>query len=299
MKKPLASEASRAGIDLHIHSTASDGTLTPSELLEMAVQLGLKAIAITDHDTLSGSAAALAVGIPACLEFLTGIEISAAAPPGFRLSGSIHVLGYGIDPTDSSLNALLGVLKTSRENRNPQIIGRLGELGLQLSVHELDDLVGDAVAGRPHIAQLLVNKGVAHSIDDAFDRFLGKDRPAYVEKYRVPMEEAIQAINRAGGIAALAHPHLNGLTEPVQFERFLTTLKAMGLRGIEAFYPSHSEKVTRHYCRLADSHGLVVTGGTDFHGKVTPDIRMGTGDGRFHVPFSVYENLAADLESRS
>lgn len=299
MRKPLAYDPPRAGIDLHIHSTASDGSLTPSELLEMAVQLGLKAIAITDHDTLSGSVAALTAGIPSALRFLTGIEISAAAPPGFQLSGSIHILGYGIDPENASLNSLLGVLKTSRENRNPQIIARLGELGFRLDADELSQIVGDAVAGRPHIAQLMVAKGMAESIDDAFNRFLGKNKPAYVEKFRVPMTEAIAAINHAGGIAVLAHPYLCGLNEPDEFERFLKTLQSMGLRGIEAFYPGHSEADTDTYCRLAAKYDLIITGGTDYHGDVTPEIRMGNGDGRFHVPVSVYENLAANLKLRS
>jgi len=295
----LAYDPPRAGIDLHIHSTASDGSLTPSELLEMAVQFGLKAIAITDHDTLSGSVAALATGIPSTLRFLTGIEISAAAPPGFQLSGSIHILGYGIDPENASLNSLLGVLKASRENRNPRIIARLGELGFRLDPDELSEIVGDAVAGRPHIAQLMVEKGMADSIDDAFNRFLGKNKPAYVEKFRVPMPEAIAAINHAGGIAVLAHPYLCGLSEPDEFERFLKTLQSMGLRGIEAFYPNHSQADTDTYLRLAAKYNLVVTGGTDYHGDATPEIQMGIGDGRFHVPVSVFENLAANLKLRS
>ena len=131
MKKPLAFEP-HAGIDLHVHSTASDGTLTPSEILAMAVQLGLKAIAITDHDTLAGSAAAISQGIPSTIQFLTGIEISAAAPPGFQVDGSIHMLGYGIDLGNAGLASLLDVLKTARENRNPKIIARLNALGMDV-----------------------------------------------------------------------------------------------------------------------------------------------------------------------
>ncbi len=298
MKKPLAYDP-RAGIDLHVHSTASDGTLTPPEILEMAVQLGLRAIAITDHDTLSGSVAALAGGIPPALHFLTGIEISAAAPPGFQLSGSIHILGYGIDPEDASLVALLDVLQASRQNRNPQIIARLGALGIKINNDELADMVGDAIPGRPHIAQLMVKHGMAASIEDAFDRFLGKNKPAYVEKYRVPMVEAIEAINHAGGIAVLAHPYINGITDPSAFEDFLTALQSIGLQGIEAFYPSHPQAATSAYCRLARKHGLLMTGGTDFHGDVTPEIQMGIGDGHFHVPFALYEALAEKLNDRS
>lgn len=294
MKKPLASEH-RSGIDLHIHSTASDGTLTPSEILAMAVRLGLKAIAITDHDTLSGSATAVAGGIPSALQFLTGIEISAEAPVGFRVNGSVHILGYGIDLDHPVLTTLVRVLKQARENRNPQIIARLNALGMDLNTEELARIVGNATAGRPHIAQLMIKKKMADSIDDAFDRFLGKNRPAYVEKYRVPMADAIGAINEAGGIAVLAHPYLNGLTDPATFESFLLVLQSMGLKGIEAIYPLHPETATAEYCRLARKHDLVITGGSDFHGDVTPGIHMGSGEGSFHVPYSLYEKLMTCL----
>ena len=295
MKKPLAYDP-HAGIDLHVHSTASDGSLTPSEILAMAVQSGLKAIAITDHDTLDGSAEAVRSGIPASLQFLTGIEISADAPPGFRLNGSVHILGYGIDPDNATLNAMLRVLKAARANRNPQIMTRLKTLGMPLSMSALDDIVGDAIAGRPHIAQLMVKEGFADSIDDAFDRFLGKNKPAYIDKYRVPMAEAIQTIDAAGGIAVLAHPYLNGIADPKRFEAFLQTLIPMGLRGIEAIYPDHPEHITDAYCRLADKYGLLVTGGTDFHGEVTPGLKIGVGSGDFHVPYTLFEALAARLE---
>jgi predicted metal-dependent phosphoesterase TrpH len=296
LKKPLASDA-HAGIDLHVHSTASDGTLSPTDILAMAVRSGLKAISITDHDTLSGTIDALKAGIPSSLQFLTGIEISAAPPDGYRLDGSVHVLGYGIDSTDARLHELLGVLNAARKQRNPQIIDRLNAMGLDLCMADLTDIVGDATAGRPHIAQLLVQRGMAASIDDAFDRFLGKNQPAYVDKYRVPMQAAIDAIDHAGGIAVLAHPFLNGITDPTTFETFLVALKSMGLRGIEAIYPDHSKAITAEYCRLAAKHGLLITGGTDFHGDVTPGIQMGIGKGGMHVPYSLYQTLVEHLDT--
>jgi hypothetical protein len=298
LKKPLVSERS-AGIDLHVHSTASDGTLTPSEILAMAVRLGLKAIAITDHDTLAGSAAAISRGIPSTIQFLTGIEISAAAPPGFQFDGSIHLLGYGFDLGNARLASLLDVLKAARENRNPKIIARLNALGMDLHADELRPIVGRGVGGRPHIAQLMVKKGLADSIDDAFDRFLGKNRPGYVGKYRVPMTDAIGAINDAGGIAVLAHPYLNELNGRDGFESFLQALISMGLGGIEAIYPDHPETATAEYCRLARKYDLIITGGTDYHGEVTPGIQMGVGKGSFHVPYSMYESLMEKLRARS
>jgi hypothetical protein len=292
----LASDP-QSGIDLHIHSTASDGTLTPSAIIQTAVRLGLKAVSITDHDTLSGSASAIESGIPPTLRFLTGIEISAAAPQPFKISGSIHILGYGIDLADPQLNALIEVLKKARQSRNPAIIAKLNALGMDLHMDDLHPIVGDGVAGRPHIAQLMIQKGLAVSIDDAFDRFLGKNRPGYVEKYRVPAKEALDAINGAGGIAVLAHPYVYGLNDPQQFETFLLTLQSMGLKGIEAIYPEHPRDVADAYCRLARKLGLLITGGTDYHGKVTPGIQMGVGDGSLHIPYSIYATLAAQLES--
>ena len=293
MKKPLASDP-HANIDLHVHSTASDGTLTPSEIIKMAGQIGLKAVAITDHDTLSGSAAALAEGIPRSLEFITGIEISAASPPGYPSESSVHLLGYGIDLLDPTLNRLLTLLKTSRENRNPQIIERLNTMGMDLTLAELSAIVGDA-AGRPHIAQLMVAKGLADSIDDAFNRFIGKNKPGYVAKHRVLMQDAIEIINNAGGVAILAHPYLNDMTDLDGFESFLLTLTNLGLAGVEAIYPGHPEAATARYCQLALKYNLLITGGTDFHGAISPGVQMGYGDGSFHVPYALYERLMARL----
>ena len=294
MRKPLAFDP-HASIDLHVHSTASDGTLTPSEILATAVQLGLRAIAITDHDTLAGTAAAIATGVPSQLDFLTGIEISAAAPPGYDMGGSVHILGYGVDLDDSAMHSLLNVLKTARENRSPRIIQRLKRLGMDLTMDELAPFVGDATPGRPHIAQLMVHKGMVDSIEAAFDRFLAKNQPAYVEKSRVPMADAIGAINHAGGIAVLAHPYLNGPADPARFETFLLVLQSMGLKGIEAYYPDHPPAAVAEYCRLARKHDLLISGGTDFHGQVNPGVRMGVGRGDFHVPYSIYQLLAVQL----
>ena len=295
MKKPLVSDG-RGGIDLHVHSTASDGTLTPAEILALALRLGLKAVAITDHDTLSGSIQAQAEGIPSPLGFLTGIEISAAAPEGYGVKGSVHVLGYGIDPFHADLNALIGKLTTARNNRNPKIIAKLNELGMVISMDELALVAGGASTGRPHIAQLMVQKKMAKSIDDAFDRFLGKGKVAYVDKYRAPMDETIAVITRAGGIAVLAHPHLNRIDDPVTFESFLLTLISMGLAGIEAFYPGQPTRDAELYRRLARKYDLLITGGTDFHGEVTPGIQLGIGDGSFHVPFQAFQDLSARLD---
>ena len=173
------------GIDLHIHTTASDGTFRPSEVVSHALKLKLKAIAITDHDTVAGSSDALKGGLPPALNFLTGVEISAAPPPIYPRSGSFHLLGYCLHLDDFALNQTLEILQQARKNRNPAIINRLNELGISISLEEVREEAGEAQLGRPHIAQMLVKKGVVASLDEAFEQFLGTDQPAYVDKYRV------------------------------------------------------------------------------------------------------------------
>ncbi|MDH3838320.1 MAG: PHP domain-containing protein, partial [Desulfobacteraceae bacterium] len=195
-------------IDLHIHSTASDGTLSPLEILTLAQDLSIAAISITDHDTLDGSKDALSFGIPPSVKFLTGVEISAEPPPPFSCAGSFHILGYAVDIDNSELNHTLSMLKDSRKSRNPQILKRLSRMGIDISLDEVRNLAGNSQMGRPHIAQLMVEKGYAPSINGAFDEYLGNGRPAYVDRFRFECEETLKAILNAGGIPVLAHPLL-------------------------------------------------------------------------------------------
>jgi len=279
------------GIDLHIHTTASDGTFTPSEIVAHAIKLKLKAIAITDHDTLAGSSEALDLGIPAALEFLTGVEISAAPPPLYHQAGSFHLLGYSIHLDDPELNHILEVLQLARKNRNPAIIKRLNELGISISLDEVREEAGDVQLGRPHIAQIMIKKGVVSSIDEAFDQFLGPDKPAYVDKYRVQCSKAIGAILGAGGIPVLAHPGLLEYESENQFDDLISQLKQMGIQGVEVYYPEHTADQTRLFAELAQRHELLLTGGTDFHGSIHPDIEMGSGKGNLSISYELYEKL--------
>jgi predicted metal-dependent phosphoesterase TrpH len=279
------------GIDLHIHTTASDGTFTPSQIVAHAIKLKLKAIAITDHDTLAGSSEALKGGIPAALEFLTGVEISAAPPPIYHQAGSFHLLGYGIHSADSKLNQTLEVLQLARKNRNPTIINRLNELGISISLDEVREEAGDVQLGRPHIAQILIRKGVVSSIDEAFDQFLGTDKPAYVDKYRVQCSKAIGAILGAGGIPVLAHPGLLKYESETQLDDLIDQLKQVGIQGVEVYYPGHSADQTRLFAELARRHDLLLTGGTDFHGSIHPDIEMGSGKGNLSVSYDLFRKL--------
>jgi predicted metal-dependent phosphoesterase TrpH len=281
-----------AYVDLHIHSTASDGSLSPVGILETAKKVGLRAIAITDHDTLEGSVEALRHHHSYGVEVLPGIEISVSVD-----SGTMHILGYLIRLDDVPLRQTLKVVQEARAHRNLEIVKRLQGLGVDINHDEVLEVSGGGQIGRPHIAQVLVQKGAVQNIDQAFNKFLKRGRPTYVERYRLLPVEAIQAILRAGGVPVLAHPFtLNAKTEG-DLDRILTELKQAGLKGVEVYYPRHGLELTARYERLAQRHGLLITGGTDFHGTVTPGVHIGVGRGDLRVPYRLVEELkkAANL----
>lgn len=283
-------------IDLHIHSTASDGSYSPVEILNLAKDLNLGAIAITDHDTIDGSKDAIASGIPPSLKFLTGVEISAQPPPSFPFSGSIHILGYAIDLNDSLLNNELSLLQKSRENRNPRILQLLSSLGIELTLEEIRNEIGDGQLGRPHIAHVMLTKGFVKSHDEAFKKYLGIGKPAYVDKYRIDCAKAIDIIIKSGGVPVLAHPYLIPIKSEKMLEALIVDLKEMGLKGIETYYPEHPPDLISRYNSMAHRHNLLITGGTDFHGAVKPEVQMGSGMGGLNIPYQLYEDLISSLE---
>jgi predicted metal-dependent phosphoesterase TrpH len=286
----------RVKIDLHIHSNASDGTLSPADIISTARALELGAIAITDHDTLEGSKEAQRLGIPASIGFLTGVEISASPPPSVApYTSSLHILGYGLDLDNDELNQVLTVLQHARKNRNPAILTRLSQLGLPIDLEEVHQAVENGQIGRPHIARVMVKKGYVPTINDAFDHYLGHGKPAYVEKYRISCRKAIEIILGAGGVPVLAHPLLLGLPDNDRLDELVRALGEMGLQGIEVYYPEHPAEAVVHYEHLARKHQLLMTGGTDFHGALIPQIQMGIGTGNFHVPYRLYEKLLERL----
>ncbi len=278
-------------IDLHIHSTASDGTLTPSEILTLAENLHLGAISLTDHDAVDGNREILQNGIPGSMGFLTGVEISAMPPSLFPVFGSFHILGYGINIEDNALNQTLTILQDARKNRNPQIIKKLNALGIKIDLNQVRQFSGKCQLGRPHIAGYLVHKGFAYSIDEVFDNYLGKGKPAYVEKFRISCQEAINLILNAGGLPVLAHPYLLKPGKGFDFEELIAELKSMGLKGIEIYYPEHPPESVRFYADIAREYNLFITGGTDFHGDIKPEIKLGSGLGDLFVPYEIYENI--------
>lgn len=284
-------EFNQAGIDLHIHSTASDGTLSPVEILQLAQKLKLGAISITDHDTLKGIREIFPPPDSSIVSVLTGIELSTNSPPLHKVTGSFHILGYGIRLDDPVLNQNLDTLQQARKNRNPLIISRLNALGVDITLAEVMEASGEAQIGRPHIAKTIINKGYAQTIDEAFDIYLGFNKPAYVDKYRLDCQDAIDIITGAGGIPVLAHPFLLKIADKSSIEALILDLKDMGMQGIEVYYPEHPPEYSEFYSGLARKYDLVITGGTDFHGKLKPEIQLGSGNGDFFVPYTVYENL--------
>jgi len=285
-------------VDLHIHSTFSDGSLTPQDIIAQARSLKLKAIAITDHDTLDGAMAIMGHDVPDDLHVLSGVEISSNPPEPFETSGSFHILGYGMRRDDPDLNAALQGIRKARNERNPKIITRLIQLGMDITLDEVYDESGGQVVGRPHMARVLIKKGYVSTVKEAFDRFLAKGKPAYVEKHKIDCAQALKVINQAGGIPVLAHPVSLGMGMET-LEKLLLTMKRMGLKGLEVYYPDHGPEETRAYGMLAERMGLVMTGGSDFHGSFKSDIRMGSGKGALCVPFRVYQDIMAIIGNTS
>lgn len=277
-------------VDLHIHSTASDGSYTPHDILDRARSLNLKAIAITDHDTVDGIKEIMTSERTGPISVLSGVEISSYPPDEFDISGNFHILGYGIRLDDPDLDTALQRVRESRHERNPRIISRLLNHGIDISMDDVRESSTGHVIGRPHIARVLIQKGYVSSIDEAFDRYLAKGRPCFVDKFRLDCRTALDVISKAGGVPVLAHP-VSLRTDPDTLETLLSEMKSMGLSGIEAYYSDHSPDETEAYCTLARRLGLIVTGGSDFHGSYKTDIDMGSGRGDLCVPYEVYEGI--------
>ncbi len=275
-------------VDLHIHTTASDGVMSPSEIVRYAKAKGLQAIAITDHDTIEGLEEGLLEGERIDFEVIPGIEISAEHSPG-----SMHLLGFFLDIHHPLLNERLGYLQKARAERNPKIVDRLNRLGIELTYEEVLKASGGGQVGRPHFAQVLLEKNYVRSFQEAFERFLKKGAPAYVDKFRFTAKEAIHFINEAKGVAVLAHPNTLNMNGYSELENLILRLTEEGLRGIEVYYPEHSVLEVAQYKTLTERYGLLMTGGTDYHGIEKNGLDIGVGRGDMRLPYSIVEGLKA------
>jgi len=272
-------------IDLHTHSNASDGSLSPGELVAHAVQRGAAAIALTDHDTVAGLPEALRAAEACSFELVPGLEISAD-----YLGGGMHILGYFIDHADPFFQQELERLQEARRERNPKIIARLQELGIPITYDRVLALSGGQI-GRPHIAQAMLQIGAVQNLEEAFKKYLTKGAPAYVEKFRLSPEQAIVLIHRAGGVPVLAHPFTLNCTTREQLTGLLRRLKDQGLQGLECLYSEHTPDQTREYLHLAAELDLRVTGGSDFHGQNKEGVEILTGYGSLRIPYQRLQAL--------
>jgi len=273
-------------IDLHVHTTMSDGTLSPIEVVRYAACQGLRAIAVTDHDTVAGVLPAQKEGGLLGIEVVAGVEISCHFD-----SGILHVLGYFIPPDDEELLACLEFLKKGRLDRVPRIVAKLEECNVNISLEDVNQAAAGGVPGRPHVAAILVREGHAKGLQDAFDQYLKKGRHAYVEKFKLPPAEAIKIISRAGGVPVLAHPYSLNEEQLDGLENIVANLMEHGLKGIEVYHPKHTEQQTETYIELAEKLHLIVTGGTDFHGANKPEVELGVFPDRGPLPYALLTNL--------
>ncbi len=292
-KKVNRGNVSNQYVDLHCHSTASDGTFKPAEVVQMAIEAGISALSLTDHDTIAGIAEASAEAAKRGLDFIPGIEISADFPQ----PATMHILGYGVDPNSTILADLTRRLIEGRDNRNPQIIKKLNELGIKISMEEVEKEAGGKVLGRPHMAAILMRKGYVSSIKQAFDKYLAPGGLAYFDKERLSPRESIEMILQSGGLPVLAHPIQLRYTNDGELERIVKDLTDLGLVGLEVMHSDHGDIQVEKYSRLADRYGLLKTGGSDFHGTNKFRIKLGTANNR-RVPREFFETLRERVASR-
>lgn len=270
-------------IDLHVHTTASDGTASPAEAVKLAKAAGLSAIAITDHDTVSGYAEAAEAGKALGVEVIPGIEIST------KYGRAVHILGYYIDPDSDKLAPVLEWVVRDRDERNRKMAELMAADGLPVSYEEMHRRFG-AVIGRPHFAEVLVELGLAKDVRDAFDRYVEKGQKYYLPRNFLSIERSVEIIREAGGIPVLAHPFQYKLDE-AGLRELIEHCMESGLKGIECRYSGYSTEQSKYLSRLAEEYGLIKTGGSDFHGENKKHISIGTGTGALEVPYQYLEKL--------
>lgn len=273
-------------IDLHTHSTFSDGTFTPSQLVKYAEEKGLKAFALTDHDTTEGIKEAKS--IETNVEVISGVEISTRYD-----KKEIHIVGLYVNENDADLNKQLKYYREKRVTRNFEILEKLNSLGVNITIDDVRESCTGDVISRAHIAKALVSKGFVGSYTEAFDRYLGDNKCAYVPRETLNYEESMELITKAGGVPVLAHPLLYKMSD-TNLENMMVKLRQKGLKAVEVYYSTHSNSDTQHIMAMANRVGLIYSGGSDFHGATKPKIDMGTGMGKLAVPYEILEKIRGE-----
>lgn len=280
-------------VDLHCHTTASDGALTPTQLVERAAKLALQVIAVTDHDSTEGVAEALAAGRRCAVEVIPGVEINTDVP-----GAEAHVLGYYVNPADPTLCSELARLRDGRVGRARRMAEKLAEMGAAVRFERILELAGEGAVGRPHVAQALLEAGHVTSFDQAFERYIGRNSPAYVERTKFTPAQACALIRRAGGLPVLAHPvffdRYGAIKAPFDLDAMLPELVGAGLIGLEVYYPGYDAVTIEYLMAVARRFGLLYTGGTDFHGirATEPDL------GGVYVPMKAVRRLREAWQER-
>jgi len=269
-------------VDLHVHTTFSDGMFTPEEVVEKALERGLKAVGITDHDCIGGIQPCIDAAKGTSLEIIPGVEITASRDEETEL----HILGYLFDYTDPELLAILNKIENNRVQRIKDMVALLNEQGLDIREEQVFSGSADGTIGRPHLARVLVEEKKVKTLNEAFNRYIGDTKPCYVKHKRIDYRDAIKAIRAAGGVPVLAHPGSNDRDEHIP------DYIAAGLRGIEVFHTKHKDHVSNKYLVMAQKSGLVITGGSDCHGAKKGEVLMG----KVKVGYEIVEALRAESE---
>lgn len=274
-------------VDLHVHSTESDGTLTPEDLVAEAKKAGLAALALTDHDTCQGVCKAMPLAASAGIELIPGIELSTDYH-----GKEVHIVGLYIDIENEQLLKKTAEYRKCRSERNALMVEALRKEGLSITMEELVAENPDCVITRANIARFLYEHGQIKSVREAFDRYIGDHCKCYVGRLKVASTDAVRLIKEAGGTAILAHPLLYGLSN-TNLQKMIDELKPAGLDGLEAIYSTYTTGEEQQMKRLARENGLLISGGSDFHGSTKPDIALGRGRGHLYIPYSILEEIKA------
>jgi hypothetical protein len=270
-------------IDMHMHSTASDGSYPPEAVVDIAAKNGVEIISLTDHDSLAGIPAAARRAEEKGIRLIPGVELSVAEE-----GVDVHLLAYGFNPEDKALGDAVARYREARRERAKKILARLKGLGIRISLEEVEEIAQGGALGRPHVAEALMRNGYIETFNEAFQRYLGHHAPAYVAKQTVTLEEASSVVREAGGVTVLAHPGT------LNRDQHIPAWSRRGLDGIEVWHAKHDSNAIARYRGFAQLHGLLMTGGSDFHGERTPDITIGG----VAVPLSILPPLEEALRQR-